>query len=60
MAVLVGPRAAGRRRGSFEAADGSVFVKDGFCWPAFSSRPLWLLFRRHVAGLPRLAGGRRR
>jgi hypothetical protein len=32
--------------GSFEAADRSAFVKDGWCWPAFFIPPVWLLWRR--------------
>jgi hypothetical protein len=31
---------------SFEAADGSAFVKDGWCWPALLIPPVWLLWRR--------------
>ncbi len=29
-----------------EAADRLVFVKDGFCWPAFFLPLVWLLYRR--------------
>jgi hypothetical protein len=29
-----------------EAADRSVFVKDGWCWPALFIAPIWLLWRR--------------
>ncbi|MDQ0467386.1 DUF2628 domain-containing protein [Labrys wisconsinensis] len=32
--------------GSFEAADASAFVKDGWCWPALLIPPVWLLWRR--------------
>ncbi len=32
--------------GSFEAADASAFVKDGFCWPALFVPPVWLIWRR--------------
>jgi hypothetical protein len=32
--------------GSFEAADGSAFVKDGWCWPALLIPPIWLIWRR--------------
>lgn len=32
--------------GSFEAADHSAFVKDGWCWPALLIPPIWLVWRR--------------
>ncbi|MDQ0395639.1 DUF2628 domain-containing protein [Labrys monachus] len=32
--------------GTLAAADGSVFVKDGFSLPAFLFAPLWLLWQR--------------
>lgn len=41
--VLEPPDAA---PGSFEAADRSVFVKDGWSWGAFLAAPVWLLWRR--------------
>jgi hypothetical protein len=36
----------GTQSGSFAAADGSAFVKDGWSWPAFFIPPIWLLWRR--------------
>ena len=32
--------------GTFEAADRSAFVKDGWCWPALFIPPIWLVYRR--------------
>ena len=36
----------GAEPNSFEAADRSAFVKDGWCWPALLIPPVWLLWRR--------------
>jgi hypothetical protein len=36
----------GTAPGSLPAADGSVFVKEGWCWPALLVPPVWLLWRR--------------
>jgi hypothetical protein len=36
---------------TFEAADRSAFVKDGWCWPALLIPPIWLVYRRMWLGL---------
>ena len=28
-----------------------VFIKEGFCWPAFVAPPLWLIYRMQILGL---------
>ncbi|MFD0985805.1 DUF2628 domain-containing protein [Methyloligella solikamskensis] len=40
-----------------ERADSLVFVKDGFCWPAFFVAPFWLLYHRVWVGLGLFIGG---
>ena len=39
--IHIPPNATGQA-----AAEGAVFVKDGFCWPALFIPVLWLLWRR--------------
>ena len=34
-----------------KSADRTIFLKDGFCWPAFVFGPFWLAYRRVWIGL---------